>query len=55
MEFANHHSARFGNRTYYRGVYDKDPFVNTNLHHPYSFMGIPGLKVGKGFERLRTN
>jgi hypothetical protein len=55
MEFTNHYSARYGNKTTYRNVSDQDPFIHTNLHHPYAFMGIPGLPIGKGFENLRTN
>lgn len=55
MEFTNHYSPRFGNKTYVRGVGDTDPFIHTNFGHPYAFVGIPGLPPGKGFERLRSN
>ena len=55
MEFTNHYSVRFGNKTTFRNVSDIDPFLHTNMHHPYAFMGIRGLKVGKGFETLRPN
>jgi hypothetical protein len=55
MEFVNHYSPKFGEKTRVRNLDDTDPLVNTNFYHPYAFVGIPGLPKGKGFESLRSN
>ncbi len=55
MEFANHYSVHFGEKTRHRNLTDTDPFTHTNFYHPYAFVGIPGLPKGKGFESLRQN
>ncbi|CDW74032.1 UNKNOWN [Stylonychia lemnae] len=55
MEFTNHFSAVFGEKTHVRGLHDSDPLVNSNFYHPYAFIGIPGLPPGMGFESLRSN
>ncbi len=50
MEFINHFSPRFGQKTAVRQELDPDPFIHTNLYHPYAFIGIPGLAPGRAFE-----
>jgi hypothetical protein len=42
-------------KTTVRNIDDKDPLTHTNFHHPYAFIGIPGLPSGKAFEQLRSN
>lgn len=55
MEIATHYSPIFGNKTLIRGLADNDPLIDSNLYHPYAFIGIPGLPPGKAFESLRSN
>ena len=48
-------SPRYGNKTTFEDVYNTSRFTRTNEHHPYAFVGIPGLSPGMGYERLRAN
>jgi hypothetical protein len=36
-------------------MFTNQTYTQHNLYHPYSFIGIPGLPPGHGFEKLRSN
>ena len=36
-------------------MYNKSKYTKGNEHHPYAFIGIPGLSPGMGYEVLRSN
>lgn len=55
MEFTNHFSKHFGNKTTYHNWFENNMFRKHNLMHPYAFIGIPGLSPGMGFEIMRPN
>ena len=56
-EFMHQGARRFSNhtRTYEDQLFNEQQLFETQMFHPYAFIGIPGLPPGQAFEQLRSN